>query len=289
MSSHGGGQSGHRGEREPVWPPASQPNSRPGSRPGSQPEWPPAHADEPQWPQDEWQQQGNWPSPSTPAQQARAHGPSGEWPVHEPESQLPERNSYRGPQWPTDEPPDSPPPPRKSLAPLPDPPVAAPERAPEPARRSRKSESRGMSRGGRKSETDSRKNAEPRRGDSNPSRRQPRRKRVVLADPRAPVTALRTSVELEEQTTYGAMLINDLMGVQLKLGLTVAGVVVALIGGMPALFLFVPSITQTRLAGVPLPWLLLGVLPFALLVGAGFVYNRRAERNERDFVDSVEN
>ena len=37
-----------------------------------------------------------------------------------------------------------------------------------------------------------------------------------------------------------------------------------------------------------LPWLLLGVLPFPVLFGIGLVYNRLAERHEKDFVNMVE-
>jgi hypothetical protein len=41
-------------------------------------------------------------------------------------------------------------------------------------------------------------------------------------------------------------------------------------------------------AGVRLPWLLLGVAPFPVLFGIGYWYNVLAERHERDFVDMVE-
>ena len=40
--------------------------------------------------------------------------------------------------------------------------------------------------------------------------------------------------------------------------------------------------------GVPLPWLLLGVLVHPWLVVLGWVYVRRAEAQERDFADLVE-
>ncbi|MQA07916.1 MAG: hypothetical protein GEU98_05045 [Pseudonocardiaceae bacterium] len=112
---------------------------------------------------------------------------------------------------------------------------------------------------------------------------------MVLADPRAPVTALRTVVELEEQTSFGEMLIKDLVRAQLKLALGLAAVVLVLLGGLPILFLLAPSVTQATVVGVPVPWLLLGVLPFPLLVVVGLWHNRRAERHERDFVDMVEN
>jgi hypothetical protein len=42
-----------------------------------------------------------------------------------------------------------------------------------------------------------------------------------------------------------------------------------------------------RVLGVPVPWLLLGVLFHPWLLGLGWVYVRRAEANERDFADLV--
>jgi fatty acid desaturase len=116
----------------------------------------------------------------------------------------------------------------------------------------------------------------------------PRRKRVVLADSRAPVTVLRTVVELEEQTSYGEELVRGLIRTQLKTALRLAFLAVMLLCGLPVLFFFVPAIAEVTVAGVRLPWLLLGVAPFPVLFGIGYWYNVVAERHERDFVDMVE-
>jgi hypothetical protein len=116
----------------------------------------------------------------------------------------------------------------------------------------------------------------------------PRRKRVVLADSRAPVTVLRTVVELEEQTSYGEELVRQFIRVQLMTAVRLWGGAVMLLACLPVLFYFAPHLSQVTLAGVRLPWLLLGVLPFPLLFGVGYWYNVQAERNERDFVDMVE-
>lgn len=116
----------------------------------------------------------------------------------------------------------------------------------------------------------------------------PRRKRVVLADSRAPVTVLRTVVELEEQTSYGEELVRQFIRIQLRTAVRTWGTAVLLLAALPALFHFVPHLAEVTVAGVRLPWLVLGVIPFPLLFGAGYWYNVRAERNERDFVDMVE-
>jgi hypothetical protein len=116
----------------------------------------------------------------------------------------------------------------------------------------------------------------------------PRRKRVVLADSRAPVTVLRTVVELEEQTSYGEELVRQLIRAQFKSAVRTWGITVLILVAMPALFFFFPYLSEITLAGVRLPWLVLGILPFPLLFGAGYWYNLKAERQERDFVAMVE-
>jgi fatty acid desaturase len=111
---------------------------------------------------------------------------------------------------------------------------------------------------------------------------------VVLADSRAPVTVLRTVVELEEQTSYGEELVRGFIRIQLKTAVLLALLAVVLLGGLPVLFFVVPATADVTFAGVRLPWLLLGVAPFPVLFGIGFWYNVLAEGHERDFVDRVE-
>src|SRR5262249_14557092 len=123
---------------------------------------------------------------------------------------------------------------------------------------------------------------------SSPAGPPARRKRVILADSRAPVTVLRTVVELEEQTSYGEELVRGFIRVQLWPAVRLAALAVLLLCGLPALFFFIPAIADVTLAGVRLPWLLLGVAPFPVLFGIGYWYNVLAERHERDFVDMVE-
>jgi hypothetical protein len=116
-----------------------------------------------------------------------------------------------------------------------------------------------------------------------------RRQRVVLADPRVAANTLRARVELEEQTSWGELLVKDLVKAQFWTGLLLAFLVVAVLGSLPAIFYFLPSFARLSVIGVPLSWLILGILPFPLLFGVGLWYTRLAERHERDFVDMIEN
>jgi hypothetical protein len=118
----------------------------------------------------------------------------------------------------------------------------------------------------------------------------PKRERVILADPRRGAGTLRARVELEEQTSWGKLLVRDhLVKVQLRTALLLALLVIVVFGALPVLFYLVPGFSRLSLAGIPVAWLILGVLPFPFLFGVGIWYNRLAERHEREFVDMIEN
>jgi hypothetical protein len=57
------------------------------------------------------------------------------------------------------------------------------------------------------------------------------------------------------------------------------------LGGLPLLFAVVPAFRTVRVLGLQLPWLLLGVVAYPLLVGGAYFHVRHAERVERDFTD----
>ncbi|MFC6088314.1 hypothetical protein Q5530_04475 [Saccharothrix sp. BKS2] len=118
--------------------------------------------------------------------------------------------------------------------------------------------------------------------------RKNRRRRVVLADPRGRGRVLRTIIELEEQTSVGEKLIRDLIRQQLRTGLALGGGTLLFLALLPVVFYAVPALSEVQLLGVRLPWLLLGLLPFPLCYGVGYVYRRFAERHEQDFVNSVD-
>ncbi len=93
---------------------------------------------------------------------------------------------------------------------------------------------------------------------------------------------------LDEQDVVGELLIASLVRAQLTLGLRLAAVFASLVVGLPLLFALVPTTRDTRVLGLALPWLVLGVLAYPALWCAGWLYVRLAERNEREFVELVE-
>ena len=111
------------------------------------------------------------------------------------------------------------------------------------------------------------------------------RTRVVLGEAAARRRHTdRARADLAEQTPVGEALVKGLVRAQLALALRLALVVVTGLGALPLLFAVAPAVGTVKVAGVNLPWLLLGVFSFPFLIGVGWAYVRWAERNEQDFV-----
>ncbi|MBK8731265.1 MAG: hypothetical protein IPM00_18875 [Tetrasphaera sp.] len=93
--------------------------------------------------------------------------------------------------------------------------------------------------------------------------------------------------ELDEQTGLGDVYLVGLMRAQFRLALVVIGLAVAGVGGFPLLLLAFPATRSLTLWGLPLPWIVLGILvyPAAWLLARWYV--RQAEKVESDFTDVV--
>ena len=123
------------------------------------------------------------------------------------------------------------------------------------------------------------------------SSHEPPPRRVRVTSPRAAARRSRArSVrsEIDAQTQLGEVYMRSLMRSQLRLALGVSALLGLTLGMVPVLFLLVPAAKTVTVVGVPLPWLLLGLLvyPYLLLVARWYV--RRAERNEQAFSDLVD-
>lgn len=116
-------------------------------------------------------------------------------------------------------------------------------------------------------------------------------RRVRVTSPRARATRPRHTTitrEIDAQTQIGEVYMRSLMRTQLRLALLVLGVVGILLAGLPVLFTVAPELREVRVAGIALPWLLLGVVVHPTLIIAGWLYCRQSERTERDFAELVE-
>ena len=94
--------------------------------------------------------------------------------------------------------------------------------------------------------------------------------------------------DIAEQTGVGEVYTRSLLRTQLRLGLSALAVTALGIGVLPALFAVEPQLAAIRVLTVPLPWLLIGVAVYPLLVAVAWWHVRASERAERDFATLVE-
>ncbi|HEY7042077.1 MAG TPA: hypothetical protein VH419_00255 [Nocardioidaceae bacterium] len=115
--------------------------------------------------------------------------------------------------------------------------------------------------------------------------------RVTVTSPRTSAPHRRrtpATQEIDDQTVLGEIYMRSLIRAQLRLGAVVLLVLAVTLGGLPLLFAQVPAVRDAHIVGIPLPWLILGVLVYPVLLGLGWYYVRQSERNERDFSELVD-
>lgn len=80
---------------------------------------------------------------------------------------------------------------------------------------------------------------------------------------------------------------RSLLRTQLRLALTALALVGGPLAALPLIFVLAPSVATVSVLGLPLPWLLLGVVAHPVLVLVGWAYARRAAQAEQQFADLV--
>jgi putative solute:sodium symporter small subunit len=116
-------------------------------------------------------------------------------------------------------------------------------------------------------------------------------RRVRVTSPRTTAGRQRrvnVTSEIDAQTRLGELYMSTLLRAQLRLAVTVILVVLVVVGGLPLSYLLFPGLDDVRVLGMPLAWVLLGFAAYPFLLLLGWFYVRAAERNERDFADTVE-
>jgi hypothetical protein len=93
--------------------------------------------------------------------------------------------------------------------------------------------------------------------------------------------------DLDEQSNLGEVYMADLMAAQLWLAAKVLAFGAAGLGGLPLLFLLVPSTRNLDIGPVPLAWLVLAVVVYPVAVVVARYYVRASERIEAEFSDVV--
>lgn len=110
-------------------------------------------------------------------------------------------------------------------------------------------------------------------------------RRITVTAPRRSSSSPQGGVrELTESTPVGDLYLQSLMRSQLGLSLRVLTVFVALFLGLPLLFYFDPGISRHKVFGISLPWFILGIGMYPLLIGLAWLYNRSADRIDDEFI-----
>ncbi len=118
-----------------------------------------------------------------------------------------------------------------------------------------------------------------------PRREARENKRVTVTAPRRSSSSPQGGVrELAESTPVGDLYLQSLMRSQLGLSLRVLTVFVTLFLGLPLLFFFEPGISKQKILGISLPWFILGIGMYPVLIGLAWVYNRSANRIDDEFI-----
>ena len=115
----------------------------------------------------------------------------------------------------------------------------------------------------------------------------PQRVRVVLAGGARAPRPDAAAREIEDRTAVGEVLVRGLIRTQLALAVRLSALVAVLFGIQPVLFAVAPGAARAEVGGIPLPWLLLGLLAYPAVFAIAWAYVRAAERNERRFAELV--
>ena len=91
--------------------------------------------------------------------------------------------------------------------------------------------------------------------------------------------------ESAEESAVGQVFVRSLIRSQLRLALVVAGGFLLILGAVPLLLVAIPEMAETRLAGIPLDWLLLGAGIYPVTGISAWLYIRSAARNEARYRD----
>ena len=116
--------------------------------------------------------------------------------------------------------------------------------------------------------------------------------RVRVTAPRQPVTATPSRPphqgEVTEDSDAGRIFIRSLIRTQLRLALVVACGFLVILAVLALFLVYGPGVAETRIAGIPLDWLVLGAGIYPVIGLSAWLYNRAAARNEARYRDLVE-
>ncbi|WP_422758373.1 hypothetical protein [Paenarthrobacter sp. C1] len=94
--------------------------------------------------------------------------------------------------------------------------------------------------------------------------------------------------EAAEDSDAGRIFVRSLIRSQLRLALVVACGFLIILAVLATILVYGPGVAETRLVGIRLDWLALGVGIYPVIGLSAWLYNRAAARNEARYRDLVE-
>ena len=91
--------------------------------------------------------------------------------------------------------------------------------------------------------------------------------------------------EIDEETHVGEIYMRSLIRSQMRLAVFVCTAAVVLLGGVAVAGAELPQLSRVTLWSIPLPWVVLGVMVYPVLLLLAWYTVRQAERNENAFTD----
>jgi hypothetical protein len=95
------------------------------------------------------------------------------------------------------------------------------------------------------------------------------------------------SREAAEESDAGQVFVRSLIRSQLRLGLVVAGGFLLILIGIRLMLGLVPGLAESKIAGLPFDWVLLGAGIYPVIGLGAWLYVRTAARNEVRYRDLV--
>ncbi|MET3173548.1 UNVERIFIED_ORG: hypothetical protein ABIB52_001381 [Arthrobacter sp. UYCu721] len=109
--------------------------------------------------------------------------------------------------------------------------------------------------------------------------------RVRVTAPRSAPRPAGESREAAEESEVGQLFVRSLIRSQLRLALVVAIGFMLILCAFPLLLAAVPGLAETRIAGVPFDWILLGAGIYPVIGLSAWLFIRAAARNEARYRD----
>ena len=109
--------------------------------------------------------------------------------------------------------------------------------------------------------------------------------RVRVTAPRSAPRPAGESREAAEDSDVGQVFVRSLIRSQLRLALVVAIGFLLILSAFPLLLAAIPGLAETRIAGVPFDWILLGAGIYPVIGLSAWLFIRSAARNEARYRD----